>query len=393
MTENALALIEEKNLAQYFAPKGLDPVIEAIRTEVMGVVGDISTEKGRDEIRSRAFKVAKSKTAMDEMGKKLTEDQKKQIKAVDVERARAWDALEAIQKEVRQPLSDWENADKERIAGHEAALAAIPEHPGYGQHETAEEIRKRLNHLENLPPRKWEEFDARAAKITVDEISRTKTLLAAAQKREAEQAELARLRQEEADRKQREHEERLKTEAAATAKAEAEEKARKEAEAQAARVKAEQDAAAAEATRLKAEADKAEQDLIRIQREKDQAIVRAKKAEEDAAAAIVKAEVDKKAAAEKATRERVAAAEQAKRDEEAAVHRERERVEAEKKAEAEAAAKREADKKHMAKINNEALNAIIEHCNSEEVDVKPEVAKALIAAIAKGLIPHVKISY
>ena len=345
----ALALIEKKDVASYFAAKGLDPIIQKIREEATSVVGDISTPKGRDEIRSRAFKVAKTKTALDEMGKKLVSGLKEQTKAIDDERSRAWDEIEAIQKEVRAPLTEWENAEKARVDGHEAAIAAIPEHPGYGQHETAAELTARLAHLENLPPRDWQEFSVRAAKVLADEIDRTKALLAAAEKREAEQAELARLRQEQAEREQREREERIAAEAAAQAKAEAEEAARL-----AAAEKAERERAAAEA--------------------------RAKKAEEDRLAAAAKAEADRKEAAEKAERDRKAA-------EEAAAKRERDRIEAEKRQQAEETAKREADKKHRAKINGEALAALVTAGLSEDN------ARAAVTAIAKGEIPNVKISY
>ncbi len=384
-TSTALAIIEEKNVAQYFAPQGLDPILEKIKAEVKSVHLDISTVEGRKQIASLAYKVAKTKTALDELGKKLTEEQKRQIKAVDVERARAWDVLEALQKEVRSPLTEWENREKARVAAHEAALAAIPEHPAYGQFETAELLDKRLSHLEDLPAREWEEFADRAAMVRAQEMSRTRTLLEAARKREAEQAELARLRREEAERKQREHEERLKAEAAEQARVEAEAKAKAEAEAEALRVRAEQ--------------EEAERDRRRIQREKEEADqlaaeaeARAVKAEEDRLATIAKAEADRQAA-EKAAVAAAQAAEQAKRDAELAVQRERERIEAERKAEADALAARESDKAHRAKINNQALNALIEHCGSATAPVTPELAKAVIAAIAKGLIPHVRIAY
>src|SRR4051812_14164349 len=118
MSENALAIIEEKNVAEYFKPQGLDPIIEAIRKEVTGIVPDISTKKGREEIASLAYKVAKSKTALDEMGKKLVSGLKEKAKAIDAERSRAWEAVDAIQKGVRQPLTDWENAEKRRVAEH-----------------------------------------------------------------------------------------------------------------------------------------------------------------------------------------------------------------------------------------------------------------------------------
>lgn len=61
----------------------------------------------------------------------LVADRKKELKAIDAEGARIWDELEALQKEVRQPLTEWENRDKERIAMSEqvwaSILAAIPD--------------------------------------------------------------------------------------------------------------------------------------------------------------------------------------------------------------------------------------------------------------------------
>jgi len=375
-TATALAVIEPSNVAIYFKPQGLDPILEKIRDEAKSTLLDISTADGRKRIASLAYKVARTKTALDELGKKLTEDQKKQIKAVDAERARAWDALDALQKEIRAPLTEWEEKEKKRIADHEAALAAIAECPNHGQPETASALSQRLESLENRPPRDWQEFSSRAAKVLADEIERTKALLALAQKREAEQAELARLQKEEADRKQRERDERLKAEAAEKARLETERKAKEQADALAAQVKAEADAAAAR------EAE--------IQRKKDEAEARAKKAEEDRVAAVAKAEADRKAAEKKAEADRLAAAEQAKRDADAAARREREKIEAEKKAEADAAAAREADKKHRAKINNEILAALLAR---SAVGFTEAMAKKVIEAVAKGEIPHVKISY
>lgn len=68
------------------------------------------------------------------------------------------------------------------------------------------------------------------------------------------------------------------------------------------------------------------------------------------------------------------------------------RIEAERKAEAEAAAKREADKKHRAKINNEAIDALVTVLAGDTYLART-AATAIIEAIAKGTVPHVKISY
>ena len=122
---SALALVETVTAAQVFTENGLDSLIERIEKEARTTALDISTPKGRKEIASLAAKIAKSKTTLDRMGKELVSGWKEQAKKVDLERSRAWDRLEALQKEIRQPLTEWENADKDRIAAHEARLAQI----------------------------------------------------------------------------------------------------------------------------------------------------------------------------------------------------------------------------------------------------------------------------
>lgn len=356
-----LVAIEQLTPLQIFSNNGLDPLLEQIEKEARSFVLDISTEKGRKEVTSLAYKIAQSKTALDKMGKDLVAGWKEQAKKVDVERARAWDRLEALQKEIRQPLTDWENKEKERVAGHEAAVAELEALGALPVNCPASEIQARLDKLAG-DTRDWEEFCVRADSAKKAVLATLTASLDARRKYEAEQAELERLRREEAERKQREHEERLKAEAAAKAKAEAEAMAKVEAEALAAKVEAEKRAAA--------EREEA------IRREKVEAEERARKAEEARLAAIRKAQVDQRAAEEKA-----------KRDAELAAQRERDRIEAEKKAEAEAAAKREADKKHRAKVNRESLTALV------EAGVAEDVGRVVIEAIAKKLVPHVTIQY
>lgn len=370
---NQLTVIENLNPLQVFSNDGLDLIIAKIEAEVKSVVLDISTEEGRKQIASLAYKVARSKTALDTMGKGLTEEWKAKAGAVDAERKRMRDRLDAIRDEVRAPLTAWEDQEKARVAGHEAALAALPAPAEYGLRESAAEILKRLTALETMPPRDWQEFTVRAGRAVAEEIDRTKILFAAAEKRETEAAEIARLRQEEADRRQREHEERLKVEAAAKAQADAEAKARLEAEAEAARVRAER--------------EQAERERRHIQQERDEAEARAEKAEKDRIAAIAQAEADRKAAAERAERDRIAAAERAKREAEAAAQAERDRIATHQKAEAEAQEKREANKRHKAKIHREALAGLVAAGCAEDV------GNVVIDAIAAGAVAHLAFRY
>jgi hypothetical protein len=86
----------------------IDPLIERIEAEVRSHVADLTTKKGRDAIASLAFKVSKSKTALDTAGKALTETQKAEIKVVDDARKKIRDRFDALRDEARKPLTDWE---------------------------------------------------------------------------------------------------------------------------------------------------------------------------------------------------------------------------------------------------------------------------------------------
>lgn len=368
-TTNDLAIVAVLKPEVAFAPGGAEAIIKKVEDEVAAFKGDISTAAGRDAIASFAYKIARSKTAIDDMGKELKAEWKAKCDAIDGERKRIRDRLDELKEEVRRPLTDWEDAEKKRVADHEEAIASIPEAPDYGINETAAEIADRLAQLKNRPARDWQEFSARASMVLNAEIERTETLLARAQKREADAAELERLRAEAEARAAKEREEQ------AARAAEEERKRIAEEAASAEREKAEAAARAA--------AEAAETERRRIEAEKAEAERRAAQAERDRIAAEERA----KLAAEQAERDRLAAAEKAERDRIEAVEAERRRVAGEKvRADAEAA-RREANKRHCAKINGEARDAIV------ATGVTVEQATAIVVAIAKGTVPHVSIAY
>lgn len=356
-------------LQVFSTPQGLDPAIDKIEAEAKALKADISTQEGRDAIRSMAFKLARSKTALDKMGKDLTEDQRKQIDQVNAERKRGWERLEKLQHEIRKPLTDWEDAEKDRVALHESALAYISDLGVFTEVPRSEQVEERVRRFKALAPRNWHEFQMRYD-YTVKTVSDTlEKLLAEATKRESEAAELERLRREDAERKQREYEARIAAEAA--------EKARQEAE----RIAAEN--AALERQRV-------EQERMRIETEKQAALDAAAKAEAERLASESRARL----AAEKAEADRIAAESQAKRDADAAVEQERQRVaDAKKKLDDETAA-REANVAHKKKINNEVLADLLEAINDPaNPTMTHDEAKLIVAAIAQCKIRHVRIGY
>lgn len=386
MANTELVVLEKIQPITIFSDGGADPLLDAIKKRVAEMPQDISTKEGREAIRSGAYEIARTKTTIDKMRLALVADEKARLKKIDAEGKRIWDELEALQHSYRAPLTAWEKQDEERIKAHEAALAALVQLGSLPDGYTSSDVQQRIDAFKSQPPRDWQEFAVRAEAITNTTLTELAFKLESRKQYEAEQAELERLRREEAERKQREHEERIAAEAAAKAKVEAEERARKDAEAEAVRVRAEQEKAERERQRVQREKEEAE-------RQRVEAEERARKAEEARIAAEAKAEADRKAAAEKARLDAIAAAEKAKRDAEIAAQKERERIEAERKAEADATAKREADRKHRAKINNEILAAMLAIQLSDGIALGEADAKAIIQALTSGKIPHVKVQY
>lgn len=350
-----LVVFEKLTPVQVFAPGGVNDILEKIAREVRSAQTDISTKAGREAVASLAYKVARSKTALDKMGKDLGESHYKSWKAITTERARIETELDALRDEVRKPLTDWENAEKDRIADHEQAILAIEGMTQFDTPPTAADIKFRLESFLALPPRDWEEFAKRGETADAATTTRLQQMYAEAVKREAEIAELERFRAEQIAREQKERDDRIAAEAAERARIEAETKAKREAEEAAVKAAAERK---------------------RVEQEKADAIARAERAEADKLAFAAAAEQEAREAAEAAERNRLAA-----------IETERKRVADEAARVAAETAKREANKKHLAKINNEVLAAFV----GKGVD--EEVGKVLIAAIARGEIPHTKIAY
>jgi colicin import membrane protein len=340
-----LIVIRQLTPAIFADSASVEDILAKLEREVRAIPRDISTEDGRAAIASLAYKVARSKTALDEMGKELVAEWKAKANLVDAERRKVRDRCDALKEEVRKPLTEWEEADKRRIEAHEKAILDLQALLDFGgQEPTAAQLKERIDILAARPARQWEEFIQRASDATMFVGRRLEDLHAAAVKREAERAELERLRREQAEREQQERDERIAAAAAERARLEAEAKAKREAEEAAERAAAEQ---------------------RRVEREKAEAVARAEKAEADRKAAVAKAENDKIAA----------------------VEAERRRVADEQAKEAAASARREANTRHRAKVNGAARDSLI------KIGLTAEHATAVVTAIAKGEVPNVSISY
>ena len=267
-------------------------IIEQVRQAVSGEVPDLTTKKGRDRIKSLASRVAKSKTTIDGFGKDLVKPIKEQAKAIDANRKILRDELDALKAEVRQPLTDFENAERERIENHNEAIRYINELGKLvgddGAPYSSDYLKASLDEVFAVVCTEdcCDEFAEQYASAKAAAISSLKPAIERQVKAEAETKELEELRQLKAQKEHEEHEAQLKTEAA----------------------------------------EQARLDVIT-------------------------------------------------------------ELEAEQKRLANEQAKREADKRYCAKINTEAKNAII------ALGCDDAMAKQIVTAIAKGIIPNVTINY
>lgn len=331
METTELVVVEQLNVMDVFTGNSLENLLREIEAKAKGFTPTVEHAKGRKQIASMAYKVSQSKIVLDNLGKELVADWKAKAKKVDESRKVARDTLDALRDEVRQPLTEWEEAEAKREAAEKLAKEIE------AAHETA--IAEHALFL------RQKEIEAKEAELARQEEERR-------QKAEAERLERERI----------EREEQMKREAAEAARRKAEQEAqakileaeRKEREAQEAAAKAERDRIAAEE---------------RAKIEKERAVKEAAEAEE-------RARVQREMAVKEAERK---AKEEAER-----VERDRLAAEAKQKAADEA---RQADVAHKKKLNNEAVAALVAN------GIEQDQAKQIITLIAKGLIDNVTINY
>lgn len=330
-----------------------DRFYDDVKRETDKLEIDLTTDSGRKRIASMAYKVAQTKTAIDEAGKTLTAEWRDKIGVVDEARRNIRTRLDALKIEVRRPLTEWEEAEAARVQRvdatlaqwrqwgvitaedtpetvmdrHEALSAAIIDGEEYGSHfDIAANLRASL--VETLAS-----ANERLLREAADRAELDRLRAAEAERVAAEEA-----RREEAEKRQREADEAERA-AAAAAHAEAQRRANEEAIAKRAA-----DAAKAEAERQHAEALAAE-----------------------------KRRADAAEAAQRAEAKRIA-------DERAAQEAEAERLAAEQAA-------RDRDRKHRGDVMKSAKEAIM------ALGVDEDAAKKVVLAIVANEIPNVTLRF
>ena len=126
---NELIVIQKTEAMDIFTNRELlTPLLEKIEHVATQDQTDVTTEKGRKDIASIAYRVAQSKTYIEAQGKDLAAELKELPKLVDSNRKYARDFLDDLKDRIRKPLDEWEAnqaamvlADKV-LLDHEIAL-------------------------------------------------------------------------------------------------------------------------------------------------------------------------------------------------------------------------------------------------------------------------------
>ena len=383
-TELAVVPAQETALAVYSAPNGLEPWLQKVRAEVDAFnqcLPDLATVKGRKQYASMAYKIAQTKTALDDMGKKVSAEQKEIPKKIDAERKRVWDTLELWQKEVRKPLDDWQKAEDARVDKHNDGIQQIKDMALFDATPQAVTVAQVIADLEAIAiDDSWQEFLPEAAQAKDQALAKLRALLAERTQYEAEQAELARLRAEAEAQAQRDREAEIARAAAERARVEAEQRAQAEHDAAARR---EQELLEEAAAAQRASEQAARDAEAAAERQRLQLQLQAEQAERQAA----QAEANRIAAEQRAEQERLDAV----RRQEEAVERARQDELARQKAEADEALRqqklREADQAHKVKVMGAAKEALM------TMNITEELAKAIVLKIARGEVPNVSIQF
>ena len=266
LDDYSVIVVDHERLQAFFSDgKNLDEVYGHIEKMAKGLVADVSTKEGVSQIKSCARQIASAKTKIDNLGKQVVAELKELPKIIDANRRSFRERMEALQDEIRRPVTEIEEREAEidRIkAVHQQLISA-----------DSATIRQNIESVKAiaLTAEKWKESLEKATKAVEGEINALETMLKSAEKREEEARELEELRkkQEEAERIIREQKIRD----------EAERKALEEAEARAAAEKARLEREKQEAERKAAEAERAAQEA----REREEAARNSKEALERAA--------------------------------------------------------------------------------------------------------------
>jgi colicin import membrane protein len=388
---------------------------ERMKAETDKLVPDVTTNKGRDEIRSMAARVVRSKTAIEAARLELTKEWRDKTDAANAAGKEIKAQMEALADEVRKPLTEWEEAEKARAASCREIIDGMKAAAVVTLDDTADAVRQRGSEVYNTA------LDAEAFGDMLPEAENTKEIavdtlkaaLARLTREEADRAELERLRAENEAREAKETAEREARELAEKLAEEARQEEQRKADAEKADAErianAEREAVEAERNRLQAEHDAAlaaeraaaQAELDRVARGREmlsyiREVVAGRIGGQVQPFGVLLRELETKVVADASYGDMREEIEQARVDGLVSLKEAMERQAARKQAEEDRLAEqerlkaeheRQENKAHRADVKKAAKEAIIT-CGADE-----DTARKIVMAVLAGEIPHVRMEF
>lgn len=235
LDDYSVLVMDKEGLQQFFADgENLQKVGDRIESLARGLVADVTTKEGISQIKTAARQIASVKKKVDDIGKNVVASLKDLPKIIDNNRREFRERMEALQEEIRRPVTEIEEREKsiDDIKGTHFNCANMD------SAALGDKIKELESAKASVRPEVWKESYGAAIKAYDGEIAALTTMKEAAEKREEDARKLAELeaKQAEADRiireqKIREEAERKAAEAEKRAQ-EAQEAARKAAQQQ-----------------------------------------------------------------------------------------------------------------------------------------------------------------
>lgn len=108
----ALVRLESVNIGELLATgKGVEEILAEVRRQTVDIVPDLTTEKGRKQIRALAYRVSRTRALMDEKRLEHTKSLRDQLSKMNENGKTLLEGLATIRDDVRRPLTEWEELD------------------------------------------------------------------------------------------------------------------------------------------------------------------------------------------------------------------------------------------------------------------------------------------
>jgi colicin import membrane protein len=198
----AIVAAEAPTSVVLFDNEKFDAFLAKLKADVAAVPVDLTTKKGRDAIASVAAKVRSEKASIDKDRLRLTAEWRNMTAQVNGAWNNIKEQMDALAVEARKPLTEWEQAEKDRNERADAIINQLARDAMVSLDDSAADVRARgMSVYETaLDPALFGDKLDTAQQAKDHAISQLKAALDRLTREEAERAELEKLRAEAAER-------------------------------------------------------------------------------------------------------------------------------------------------------------------------------------------------